>query len=204
MQPDSNSTGNFGTRLHVSCVYRRGTQQGGLRIGRKTTNVTKFAQALKALAPMLVTGDGIARLANELHRLKAPTPMLATDDGISMLPTSCIHRKPRKPRLRCWRLMPFLAKLCVQCVDGQVVAEMKVEKENYAIGLFSNAVARSRATSQFSCTHDKNGQQKVGRKTKKERETLNSLLSLSYFLAKQMSIGCPTERLQTVGPRDTT
>lgn len=90
--------------MHVSCVYRRGTQQGGLRIGRKTTNVTKFAQALKALAPMLVTGDGIARLANELHRLKAPTPMLATDDGISMLPTSCIHRKPRKPRLRCWRL----------------------------------------------------------------------------------------------------
>ena len=34
---------------------------------------------------MLVTADGIARLANELHLLKALTPMLVTDDGIARL-----------------------------------------------------------------------------------------------------------------------
>jgi len=34
---------------------------------------------------MLVTDDGIARLANALHPLKALSPMLMTDDGIARL-----------------------------------------------------------------------------------------------------------------------
>ena len=34
---------------------------------------------------MLVTDDGIARLANELHFWKAPYSMLVTDDGMSTL-----------------------------------------------------------------------------------------------------------------------
>ena len=34
---------------------------------------------------MLVTDDGIARLANELHPEKALSPMRVTDDGIARL-----------------------------------------------------------------------------------------------------------------------
>ena len=34
---------------------------------------------------MLVTDDGIARLANALHPSKAWSPMLVTDDGIATL-----------------------------------------------------------------------------------------------------------------------
>ena len=34
---------------------------------------------------MLVTDDGIARLANELQSMKALFPMLVTDDGIARL-----------------------------------------------------------------------------------------------------------------------
>ena len=34
---------------------------------------------------MLVTDDGIARLANERHLMKARPPMLVTDDGIVTL-----------------------------------------------------------------------------------------------------------------------
>jgi len=34
---------------------------------------------------MLVTDDGIARLANDLQPKKAAAPMLVTDDGISRL-----------------------------------------------------------------------------------------------------------------------
>ena len=37
----------------------------------------------KAQPPMLATDGGIARLANELHPEKAWFPMLVTDDGIS-------------------------------------------------------------------------------------------------------------------------
>ena len=36
---------------------------------------------------MLVTDDGIARLANALHPEKAWYPMLMTDDGIARLAT---------------------------------------------------------------------------------------------------------------------
>ena len=35
----------------------------------------------KAWSPMLVTDDGIIRLANKQHPEKAPSPMLVTDDG---------------------------------------------------------------------------------------------------------------------------
>ena len=34
---------------------------------------------------MLVTDDGIVRLANELHPKKAAAPILVTDDGIARL-----------------------------------------------------------------------------------------------------------------------
>ena len=36
----------------------------------------------KASSPMLVTDGGIARLANALHPLNAWSPMLVTDDGM--------------------------------------------------------------------------------------------------------------------------
>jgi hypothetical protein len=39
----------------------------------------------KAYLPMLVTDDGISRLANALHPWKALPPMLVTDDGITTL-----------------------------------------------------------------------------------------------------------------------
>ena len=48
---------------------------------------------------MLVTDDGIARLANEVHPLKAPYPMLVTDDGISRLANELHPWKARFPML---------------------------------------------------------------------------------------------------------
>ena len=53
----------------------------------------------KAQYPMSVTDDGIARLANELHPLKAPPPMLVTDDGISRLANELQFLKALSPRL---------------------------------------------------------------------------------------------------------
>ena len=48
---------------------------------------------------MLVTDDGIARLANELHPLKAPSPMLVTDDGIARLANALHPWKALSPML---------------------------------------------------------------------------------------------------------
>ena len=44
---------------------------------------------------MLVTDDGIARLANELHLEKAPPPMLVTDDGIARF-ANALHPEKAK------------------------------------------------------------------------------------------------------------
>ena len=55
-----------------ACTARAVRDTAGLpAYGRKTTNVARFAQFLKAWAPMLVTDDGMVRLANELHPWKA-------------------------------------------------------------------------------------------------------------------------------------
>ena len=51
----------------------------------RMVTVTNEQHPLKAWCPMLVTDDGIARLANELHSEKAKSPMLVTDDGIARL-----------------------------------------------------------------------------------------------------------------------
>ena len=47
--------------------------------------IARLANALhleKAYSPMLVTDDGIARFVNELHPLKAQSPILVTEDGM--------------------------------------------------------------------------------------------------------------------------
>ena len=48
---------------------------------------------------MLVTDDGIARLANELHPTNAPSPMLVTDDGIVRLANERHPWKTSSPML---------------------------------------------------------------------------------------------------------
>ena len=53
----------------------------------------------KAVLPMLVTDDGIARLANELHLWKAPSPMLVTDDGIARRANERHPEKAKPPML---------------------------------------------------------------------------------------------------------
>jgi len=50
--------------------------------GRKTTNVARFSQFLKASAPMLVTEAGMVRLANAVHPLKASSPITVTESGM--------------------------------------------------------------------------------------------------------------------------
>ena len=50
--------------------------------GRKTISVARFAQLLKASAPMLVTEAGMVRLANAVHPLKALSPIAVTESGM--------------------------------------------------------------------------------------------------------------------------
>ena len=49
--------------------------------------------------PMLVTDDGTARLANEVHPEKALSPMLVTDDGIARLTNELHPSKALNPIL---------------------------------------------------------------------------------------------------------
>ena len=53
--------------------------------GRKTTKAARFTHPAKAFDPMLVTDDGVSRLANALQSAEAFDPMLVTEDGISRL-----------------------------------------------------------------------------------------------------------------------
>jgi len=48
---------------------------------------------------MLVTDDGIVRLANDLHPSKAPLSMLVTDNGISRLVNEPHPKKAASPKL---------------------------------------------------------------------------------------------------------
>ena len=48
---------------------------------------------------MLVTDDGMSRLANELHPQKAPPPILVTDDGIARLANEMHPPKAQPPML---------------------------------------------------------------------------------------------------------
>ena len=54
---------------------------------------------LKARCPMLATEDGIATLVNELHPSKTPFPMLVTDDGIARLANELHPKKAQSPIL---------------------------------------------------------------------------------------------------------
>ena len=75
---------------------------------------------LKALFPMsMSTDDGIVRLANELHPLKARFSMLVTDGGISRLATFVLSTPHSFHELLLMVVTPFGIAKCIFCFNSQ-------------------------------------------------------------------------------------